>query len=101
MRVMGDSASMVGFVGVRRSFGSRGEARRVCEVCRGWPLLALCRSGEVSLSVGGAAGNLKVWEKEFEAFRVMVGTIGVLGLVVVPGRLLPGRIGKANSVAVS
>lgn len=101
IRVIGDSASMLEFVGVRLSFASRGEERRFCKACRACPPPALCRSGDDSRSVGGPAGNLKVCEKEFEAFRVMVGTSGVLGLVVVPGRLLPGRIGKAKSVALS
>jgi hypothetical protein len=61
----------------------------------------LCRSGEVSSSVGGAAGNLKVFEKELEVLRVMLGIRGVLGVVAMPERLLPGRAGKANSLELS
>jgi hypothetical protein len=72
-----------------------------CNACDDGILATLCRSGEVSSSVGGAAGNLNACEKEFDAFRVMLGMIGVLGLVVEPSRLLPGRIGKANSLAWS
>lgn len=47
-------------------------------------------------SGGGAAGNLKLCEKEFEGFRV-VGRAGVLGVVVMAGRLRPERDGKAKS----
>jgi hypothetical protein len=102
IRATGDSESRLLFVGVRRlSFCRRGEGRRTCIVCAGGPLIALCLSGEVSSSFRGAAGNLKVCEKELEAFRVMFGTCGVLGAVVMPGRLLPGRAGNANSLELS
>ena len=42
----------------------------------------------VASSGGGAAGNLKFWEKELDGFRPVVGRAGVLGVVVTPGRLL-------------
>jgi hypothetical protein len=99
MRAIGDSESMW-FVGVRRFSLRRGEGRRCTFVCVGALPYALCRSGEVLASDGGAAGNLKVLEKELEAFRVM-GSWGVLGVVVVPVRLLPGRAGNANSLELS
>lgn len=54
------------------------------------------RSGEGSL-VGGAMGNLKLDENEPEGFRPVVGRIGVLGEVVVPGLFLDGRAGKVKS----
>jgi hypothetical protein len=44
--------------------------------------------GWVASSGGGAAGNLKLWEKELDGFRPVVGRAGVLGVVVTPGRLL-------------
>jgi hypothetical protein len=78
----------------------RGEGRRGTFVCASALPYALCRSGEVLLSDGGAAGNLKVFEKELEAFRV-TGSWGVLGVVVTPGRLLPGRAGNAKSLELS
>lgn len=63
--------------------------------------MALRRSGEDSSSVGGAAGNLKLCEKELEGFLV-VGMCGVLGVVLMPGRRLPaGRGGRANSLELS
>jgi hypothetical protein len=74
IRATGDNESSMWFVGVRLlSFGRRGEGRRFCTACAGGPLAGLRRSGEVSSSVGGAAGNLKLWEKELDAFRVMLG----------------------------
>lgn len=102
IRATGDRESILGFAGVRRfSFCSRGEGRRFCIACAGWPPAVLCRSGEVSFSVGGAAGNLKLWEKDLDAFRVMLGIWGVPGAVAMPGRLLPGRAGNANSLELS
>jgi len=101
IRATGDNESRLGFVGVLRSFCDRGEGRRFCTACKGAPLATLCLSGEVSSSVGGAAGNLKLCENELDAFRVILGMFGVLGVVVTPGRRLPGRAGKANSVELS
>lgn len=61
----------------------------------------LCPSGEVSSSLGGAAGNLKLLEKELDGLRVVIGICGVLGVVAMPGRRLPDRDGKANSLELS
>jgi hypothetical protein len=75
MRATGDSESTMELPGVRLvSFCKRGDGRRFCVTCAGGPLTALCRSGEVSCSVGGAAGNLKLCEKELEAFLVVLGS---------------------------
>jgi hypothetical protein len=75
MRATGDSESRWLFVGGRfASFCNRGEGRRGCKDCDVGPLAMLCRSGEVSSSVGGAAGKRNCFEKELEAFRVMLGT---------------------------
>jgi len=49
-------------------------------------------------SGGGAAGNLKFLEKEFEGFLPVVGRDGVLGVVVKPGLLRSERAGKAKSL---
>jgi hypothetical protein len=101
-RAIGDSESTMEFVGAFRcSFCNLGDGRRFCITCAGGPLATLCRSGEFSLSEGGAAGNLKVLENEFEALRVTIGIFGVLGVVVTPGLLLPSRAGNANSLELS
>jgi hypothetical protein len=75
MRATGDNESrLLLFVWSRFiSFCSRGEGRRGCKGCDVGPLAMLCRSGEVSTSVGGAAGNLNCFEKESDAFRVVLG----------------------------
>jgi hypothetical protein len=102
MRATGDNESRLLFVGFRFvSFCNRGEGRRACIGCDGGPLATLCRSGEVSSSVGGAAGNINCFEKELDAFRVMLGMCGVLGVDVAPERLRPGRAGNANSLELS
>ena len=54
------------------------------------------RSGEGSLE-GGAAGNLKDWEKEREAFRDVDGRAGVFGAVALPDVLRAGLVGRENS----
>lgn len=59
-----------------------------------------CRSGEGSF-VGGPMGNLKLDENEPDGLRPVVGRAGVLGVVVMPGLLLGGRAGIANSLAGS
>lgn len=102
IRVMGDSESRLGLVGALRSLCNLGEGRRFCTACAGGLVGTLGRSGEVSSSVGGAAGNLKLLENELDALRVvMLGMFGVLGVVVIPGRLRPGRAGMANSPELS
>jgi hypothetical protein len=101
-RAMGDSESTMEFVGAFRwSLCSRGDGRRLWRAGVGGPLVTLCRSGEVSSSLGGAAGNLKLLEKELDGLRVVIGICGVLGVVVMPGRRLPDRDGKANSLELS
>lgn len=68
------------------SMGGCGELRGVCSgFFVGLPLSGGC---EASSGGGGAAGNLKCLEKEFEGFLPGVGRAGVLGVVVIPGRLL-------------
>ena len=64
-------------------------------------MVTLCRSGQVSSSLGGAEGNLKLLEKELDGLRVVSGICGVLGVDVMPGRRLPDRDGKANSLEFS
>lgn len=60
----------------------------MCSGCLvGLPLDGLGGGCEAS-SGGGAAGNLKFLEKEFEGFLPVIGRAGVLGVVVMPGRLL-------------
>lgn len=96
----GESVSRCGLVGMRRLVGvgwggicTDGESTagdcvissRVSE-----------RSGEGSWE-GGAMGNLKLDEKDPDGFRPVVRRAGVLGVVVMPGLLLGGRAGNANS----
>jgi hypothetical protein len=101
-RAIGDSESTIEFAGAFRcSLCNRGDGRRCCIACAGGPLATLCRSGDTSLSEGGSAGNLKVLENELDAFRVTIEIFGVLGVVVTPGLLLPGRAGNANSLELS
>ena len=72
---------------------------RLCAGCiRGLlvTLTLLVRSGEGSVG-GGAAGNLKFWEKEPDGFLVPPASEGVLGAVDTPGARRPDRVGKGNS----
>lgn len=88
---------MFGFGG--GSSGGRGEASRP-ESGRMWGLCAALslrgRSDDASFG-GGAAGNLKFWEKDPEGLRDVKGNAGVFGAVETPGVLRPGRAGRANS----
>jgi len=77
------------------SGGGCGELRRTCIGSFGGLLLG---GGCDVSSSGGAAGNLKLCEKEFEGFRPVADRAGVLGVVVTPGRLPFRRARKAKSV---
>jgi hypothetical protein len=59
-------------------------------------LLLGCSLG--GLFDGTLMGNLKVCEKEPDALRDALGNAGVFGAVETPGVLLPGRIGRENSL---
>lgn len=91
-RVSDRASSCVG------SSGGLGDMPRLCAgFMRGLlvtlPLLG--RSGEGSVG-GGAAGNLKLWEKELDGFLVPPSE-GVLGAVDTPGARRPDRVGRGNS----
>lgn len=98
IRAIGERVSRLALAGFRRvSCCRRGECRR------GWGVFCLVGllvgsdgGSSTATSGGGAAGNLKLCEKDLEAFRV-VGSAGVLGVVVMPGRLRAGGTGKAKS----
>lgn len=96
MRATGDRASVCAFGG--GSSGGLGELPRSCGVlaCGLFVTSTLLASGEEFFR-GDAAGNLKFWEKEPEAFLVPDDSAGVLGAVVTPDVLLPGRDGRGNS----
>lgn len=82
--------------GRRVSWGGCGELRRVCSGCLdGLVLGGGCEAS--SNGGGGAAGNLKLCEKELDGFLPVSGGPGVLGVVVTPGRRLLERVMRARS----
>jgi hypothetical protein len=95
MRATGDKASTFAFGG--GSSGGLGELPRSCGVLA-CELVVTSRllASEDGFFGGDAAGNLKFWEKEPEAFLVPAGSAGVLG-VDMPDVLRPGREGRGNS----
>lgn len=63
--------------------------------------MALLKAGgstDGSRGGGGAAGNLKLCEKDPEGCLFTVGRAGVLGAVAMPGLRRAGRTGRGNSV---
>jgi hypothetical protein len=105
IRATGESVSRCEFVGIRRLLcvgcGEWPLARGICTegVCTGGVCTVSCilgRSGEGSL-VGGPMGNLKLEENDPDGFLPVEGRAGALGVVVMPGLLLGGRAGNANS----
>lgn len=89
--------SKFGFSG--GSSGGRGELPRSCGV-RTWGLLVtlmLARLSGDGFFGGGAGGNLKLCEKEPDAFLVALDSAGVFGAVDTPGVLRAGRAGSGNS----
>lgn len=102
IRATGERVSRLGFVGMRRdSLCCRGEGRREGAIGVGGTLTMSCRSiwsHEASSGGGGAAGNLKLEEKEPDGFRVVTGRAGVLGAVVTPGLRRGEREGNGESL---
>jgi hypothetical protein len=67
-----------------------------CALALASPSLSTGRSDEGS-SGGGAAGNLKLCEKDPDGFRGPLRRAGVLGAAAAPDCLRPGRAGKEES----